>query len=50
MNNTKLYDGTLTPSGGYIVVKDKGGFLVFNDYNWQKGLNLLMENTLMRRS
>jgi hypothetical protein len=49
MNNTNVYDGTITPSGGYIIVKDKGETLVFNDYNWQEGLDLLMENTFITR-
>ena len=47
MNNTNVHDGTITPSGGYIVVKDKGESLVFNDYNWQEGLDLLMANTFV---
>ncbi len=47
MNNTNVYDGTLTPSGGYIVVKDKGETLVFNDYNWQEGLSKLMNHTFI---
>lgn len=47
MNNTEVYNGTLTPSGGYIVVKDGEKTLVFNDYNWQKGLDLLMKNTFV---
>lgn len=47
MNNTEVYDGTLTPSGGYIIVKNKEETLFFNDYNWQEGLDLLMENTFI---
>lgn len=47
MNNTEVYDRKITPSGGYIIVKNKKETLFFNDYNWQEGLDLLMENTFV---